>query len=398
MRHPLLFLFGSGKISVEEGNAGRLTALLGRLGVSFREPRFSSGRFSVRCGLWGCRRLRPFCEELGAEVGEAEGLPGLLLKHRCRVGIPVGILAALLILFCSGRVVWSVRVEGCERLEEEVVLETLASCGLTVGTPLSEIYTPVLENRVLLASEDIAWISVNLRGTVARAVIREVTDAKEEDEAVCANLVASRAGVIAYFEDLRGNPAVSVGDRVAKGDLLVGGIYGGEEKPLRYTVAKGRVMARTEHSFSVRIPLSYDKKEYTGEEQVEKYLIFFKNEVKFFKNSGNGGGTCDTIDTVDSYGQSEDVLLPLGIRTRRTLYWRWVTVSRTREEAERLAREELSLLMEREVPDGALLEKRVWFEEEEDALLLFCEAVYLEDIAMPVTIEIEGALPPRSKE
>ena len=167
---------------------------------------------------------------------------------------------------------------------------------------------------------------------------------------------------------------------------------------VRYRCASGEVYAHTVREFLIEIPLAYEKKNYTGRNKSEKSLIFFGKEINFFENSRNLYATCDTIDTVDSYGQSEDALLPLGIRTRRTLYWRWVTVSRTREEAERLAREELSLLMEREVPDGALLEKRVWFEEEEDALLLFCEAVYLEDIAMPVTIEIEGALPPRSKE
>ncbi len=399
MRNPLLFLFGYRQLRFLREDAGLFVSLCGQYGFVYRNLSFCEAHVCADCGLGTARKIIALSAARGMAVtaSEVRGLPGILWAHRRRVGIPLGMLILCAILFFSGRFVWSIRVEGNESLSDGQVIEELNRCGFSVGTPLEGLNTAILENRVLIFSEKISWISVNLRGTVAHVVIRETASPDGEDpSAIASNLIAERAGEIAWFEEVRGNIAVEVGDKVGVGDLLVGGIYGKEDGPLRYTRAAGRVIARTRYPFEIRIPLKYEKKEYTGEEKTEKYLIFFKKEIKFFGNTGNWSATCDTIDTVEYFGLKEDALLPLGVRTVRSMAYRSVPAARDPASAEELAYERLALLMAQTVPDGALIRKNLRAELTEEEFVLYCDAEYLEDIAKPVKIEIAGAMLPWS--
>ena len=261
---------------------------------------------------------------------------------------------------------------------------------MTVGDTLKDLETGVLENRMLIASDEISWISINLRGTVAQVEIRETIPIPEEERFAAANLVAARDGRIEWMEDVRGNVAVQVGDAVSEGELLVGGVYDIERGGYRYTRARGKVYARTEREFTVEVPLQYEKKTYTGEEKVEKYWIFFEKEVKFFGKCGNLTGSCDTINTVEYFTLPGDVRLPFGIRTvRQTEYVTEVT-ERSGESAIEQAYYQLRCQMESEVPEGVLVSKELTAELSDTCYRLVCRAAYLENIAKTQEIEIEG--------
>ena len=396
MIRPLLSLFGYRRLRAQREDAGRLINLCGQYGWVYRNLSFCGAHVCLDCSLSVAKKVKNACEARGIPLvmGEIRGLPGLFYRLRHRYGLAVGMIAFLLILFGSGQILWSIRVEGNEQMSDEEVIEELRECGFSVGDPITRLNTAILENRVLIASERISWISINMRGNVAHVVIREQTDPLPEENADAVNLVARRAGEIAWMEEVRGNIAVEIGDEIGAGELLVGGVYGKEGGPFRYTRASGRVIARTEHQFEIRIPLSYEKKEYTGEVKTEKYLIFFEKEVKFFGNTGNWSATCDTIDTVEYFGLSEEALLPVGIRTVRLAEYRTVSARRQADAAEELAYYRLRVQMESEVPDGTLIRKHLRTQLTDEELILWCDAEYLEDIAKPVKIEVEGAALP----
>lgn len=393
MIHPFLFLLGFRRLRTQREDAGRVLNLCRQMGFSYRNLSFGETFVEMDFFPWTAKRVYHAAAERGISVtlGDLRGFPGILFQRRKRFGILIGLLLCAWMVYGSEQVLFSIQVDGNSRLSDREVIEELERCGFSVGDSLKGLDTSVLENRVLIASEEIAWISVNLRGNVAHVVIRERQTAAPEEEMTASNLVASRGGVIEWFEEVRGNPAVEIGDAVGEGDLLVGGIFGKEDGPLRLTRASGKVFARTEHSFEVRIPLRYEKKEYTGAFKIEKYLIFFKKEVKFFANTGNLSATCDTIDTVEAFGLSGDRILPVGIRTVR--YAEYTTVQATREAdaAEELAYYQLRLQMESEVPEGMLVRKTLRYELTDEEFILWCDAEYLEDIAKPVKIEVEGA-------
>ncbi len=393
MSTPLLFLLGYRTLTAERAQAAALVELCRAYGLVYRRLTFSEEQVSFCMTLPVAKRFLRLSDvrSLSVQVSEASGLPGLLLRLCHRPGLMLGSLLFCLILFASTGVLWDIRVEGNRTLSDRQVEEELRDCGFYVGCPLRGLNTAILENRVLIYSEDIAWISVNMNGTVAHVVIRELVPKPDPTETADAvNLVAKRGGEIAWLEEARGNVAVESGDRVAKGELLIGGIYAKEDGPIRYTRASGKVMARTFYQFSLSVPLSYEREVPTGEEKIEKFLIFFEKEIKFFGNTGNCLPECDTISTVEEFGLREDRLLPFGIRTVRHRPTTTETAERSEEEALALAKELLSEEMAEAVPDGVLLSKTVKTQIKDGVLTLWCEADFLEDIAQAVPIEIQS--------
>ena len=366
-------------------------------GITYIDFRFEEDGCVMTLGFFGAKRLTAICEETGIELisEEEKGFPVFLKKHKSRCGLLIGAVAAIIFGVITSGLVWDIRVEGNTRISEREVERVLEECGLYVGSSHRGIDAGVIENRALILSDDISWISVNIKGTVAEVEIRETVFAEESQSMTAANLVASRGGVIEYLEDTRGKVMVDVGEAVSEGELLVSGIYGSDTEGFRYTVARGKVYARTERSFSVDIPLEYSKKEYTGRVKIEKYLIFFKKEVKFYSNCGNSYEFCDTIDTVEYFESFGDAELPFGVRTVKHLEYRYTDATRDADSAADLAYYRLGELLDTELHGGELLSKEISFELSEKKYILLCRVRAIENIAVVKEVEIEGAPIPR---
>ncbi len=392
MVRPFLFLLGYRVIRLDRQYAGELAELCRLRGLIYRNLRFTGDYVTLECSLRVAPAVLEACRDRGipAVVSEDRGLPSLIWRYRHRAGLFVGALVFCGILFFSGRVVWSIRVQGNESLKDSDVIDALRECGMSVGDPISTLNTSVLENRMLIASDEISWISINMIGTVAQVEIREVEAPDAEEFYAAANLVAARSGRIEWLEDVRGNVAIGVGDTVGEGELLVGGIYEIAGGGIRTTCARGKVFARTEREFCVEIPLIYAKKAYTGEGKVEKRLIFFEKEIKFFGNTGNSYTTCDTINTVEYWTLPGGVTLPIGIRTLRTMEYETAEATRSEDAAVEQALYRLRCQMESAVPEGILTRKTLRGDLTEGAYILHCKAEYIENIAKVQEIEIEG--------
>ena len=385
--HPFWFLTGYCRLHYPRDLSARIINDCSERGLVYRGGEFSEEEFSFVCSLRTAKRLERIYPPLRRET---HGSPSLIKRYRGRPGVLAGLLLSVLLVWASGRVVWQIRIDGNEHTTDQEIIEQLKSCGMEVGDRISSLNTAALENRMLIESESISWISINLRGTVAQVEVREILPTPEEEHYDAANLVASRPGIIEWLEDTRGNVSIQIGDVVGEGDLLVGGLYAPEGGGLRYTVAKGKVIAKTEREFAVQIPRVYEKKTYTGEVKVEKSLIFFKKEIKFFGNTNNLYERCDTIDTVEYFEMPGAFSLPVGVRTVRYMEYRTEETERSEEEMLYLAYERLALQMEGAVPSGMLLRKSIKETRTDTGFELFCRAEFLENIAQVKEIKIDG--------
>ena len=166
-----------------------------------------------------------------------------------------------------------------------------------------------------------------------------------------------------------------------KGELIVSGLYDSVTEGMRYTSARGRVMARTTDTIEISIPFEFEKKVYTGREFTEKYLIFFEKEVKFFGKCGNLPTSCDTINKVEYLNLFSAGELPIGIRTVRHVEYTFegdvLSESEAKEKALLALEERLSVLSEH----IELLKKRITFAVYDDKVTLKCDIEAIEDIA-----------------
>lgn len=391
-----LFLRGSCTVAVPSHHRTAAMNLCMQMGLQYANFAWrEDGSITFRCTASAARRFLAACRARDIEVEALayQGLPRFLQRIWERAGLVVGGVLALTLIILSGLFVWDVQVSGNETITEEEVIGELRACGFGVGSYLPTLRVREIENRVLMTSERIGWLSINTSGTVAQVqVIEHISGTSGEENGASvkrpANLVATRDGQIEYMELYRGNPVVTKGQAVKKGELLVGGLYDSQTGSFRYTRAAGKVMARTERVLQVEIPLSYEEKVYGEPVLQEIEFRFFNFSRKIFKNSGNSDILCDIIKYKFDLGQPGSNRLPVSLlRTEARPYhteWR----ERTAEEALSLCYEQLASELASLSGEVQLLQKETVTEIGESSVVLTCTVVCIENIAEQQEFEI----------
>ena len=363
-----------------------------REGISFLDGYFCDGGFCVVIPLIASFRFERAARELEPKLLASRGIPSIILRYRHRYGLFLGLLLSVCAIFFSNSVIWDVRVDGERRLCESEVRALLSECGLDVGTKKSEIDVDTLQNRVMIYSDDIAWISVNIIGNIAEVEIRELEFAAEGDgseEWTASNLVSSADGRVIGFEDVRGNIAVEIGESVSQGQLLVGGIYGDEESGVRYMNADGRVFAECNERVEIEIERVQTKKRYTGVVKSEKYLIFFKKRIKFFANYRNLPPSCDKIIVEEYLRAPRGLYLPLGICEVRYLEYENVEHTLDDDALSAIADQRLDALISTTFKDAEILKFSRSQSFTDTSLTVECKIKCVKNVAVRKKVEVE---------
>ena len=390
--NPTLFLFGYRRIEADADSRTAVMDICLRNEITYVSFRYEKdGAISFITSYRSAKRLLQVAQAEGVRIRilQGGGLPHLIWKHRHRAGLAVGVLLATVLIFLSGRVVWDIRVMGNETMTESEVRAELAECGLFVGSYIPHVHASELENRVLMTSDRISWISIYLDGTVAKVQVIEHTEAPpKEDLSRPANLIASCDGQIELIQLYRGNCVVKQGQAVKAGELLVSGVYDSNTVGYRFTRASGKVLARTERTLTVEIPLIETEKCYLEPKCEEIILNFFDFSLNIYKFNKNTDSTCDIIKEdkdLNLFGQGR---LPVCISLSYALPYETVQRTRTPEEALALAYAELEYKLAALSSDTQLLSKTIRTELGETSLILECTLSCVEDIAVQSEFEI----------
>ena len=385
--NPILFLAGYAELSADAANAAPLLDAFLQRDLSFsRLITERDGGIRLICSA---RTAKKASAEVPVTVLRRGGLPFLLLRLLRRPGLIAGGLFAVALLIASGLFVWDVRVTGNRTVSAAEVVEELKNNGFGVGSYLPAFSAGELENRVLLTSDRLAWISVSIKGTVAEVQVLERT-AKPQTPSVSrpADLVARVDGQIEFLELYRGNPVVRAGQAVRRGELLVSGIFEHENIGCRFTRAAGRVLARTEHTLTVEIPFSDTEKVCYATEKGDVWLNFFAFTGKISEKTGNGTADCDIIETVTHPNLRFLKNLPFSLRRETRRLWREETVTRTPEEAIGLAYDRLEADLRRLSENAQLLSCSTEMTRTDDGIILECTVSCIEDIAEQIEFDV----------
>lgn len=389
----ILWLFGYQRLHTDAANAPKMLNFCLEREISFCEfEGEEDGGVSINCPLSSAKRIRGFAASkgFGITVEKTGGLPLLLWQRKKRWGVILGTLLSILLLVISERFVWDVRVFGNEQMTEGEVIAELAACGFGEGSPLKGFYAGELENRVLLNSNRLSWISIHMEGTVAVVQVVERTDRQEEKSKLPANLIATADGQIEGIELYRGDCVVKLGQAVRAGELLVSGVYDSQTQGFRYTRAAGRILARTERTVRVEIPLEYAQKCYTDEKIGAITLNFFQKSMKIYKSTGNDTGACDIIEEVKGLSGLGLLNVPVLLNVQRHRCYEEVTRERTEEEALALAYEELSRQLSEFSSEITLLSKQIETKMTDASVILECRLTCIENIAEQVEFEVQS--------
>ena len=387
-------IFGRARMTVATPLLVELLNVLLSLGESYENITCKENAASLELNYFSARRAQRLCRERGFEA-DAEligGAPFWLIRFKKRPGLIIGILLAFVIIALGSRVLWDVRIDGTADVSESELLALLADHGVRPGAFISRLDVGDIQTRIEAESEEIAWISVNVIGTIAYVeVIGEVVPPEEEpSEGDGTNLVAARDGIIVSYEVIAGEPVLSVGQPVLKGELLVGGLIDSERFGYRAVEAKGRVLALTEYVFETEIPYEYTVRTPEKKEIYEISIIFFGFRQKIFKKGGFLGSEYDKIYS-DIYIYSKDGMkVPVGLSVASYPIYSESTALRTEDEARELAYFEINRRLLAELPDADIVSRTYEIGESEDssAYRLICRVSCINDIAEPVPFYI----------
>lgn len=332
------------------------------------------------------------CKERGlhAKINFRAGLPALLHRYRRRPGIPVGIIIIAAAIYISGLFIWDINVSGNKRMSEAEILQLLESHGVYVGSYIPSLELQSIYNSIIIESGELAWLSVNIRGTVANVEIREIDmpDNRTTGSAP-SNVIAASDGQIATVEVYNGQAQINPGDTVREGSLLISGVTTDKNGVVRVVHGSGRVMARTNRTITVKIPLIYDKKIYTGRSTSNFSYKIFSFPVNISKNGSIEYEEYDKIITNEQlsfYG-----MLRLPVWYERTAFCEYTTekTKRSETEAVRMAGIELANRIAELPQETEILSRTVNAYFTDDSYVLECSMLCLENIAKIVEIEIQ---------
>lgn len=386
-------ILGYAEITAEGDNILSLVNLCMRNNLPYKHVTRVKGGACFLFRLATVSKVCELCRREGIEVcvRHKGGLPIWFYKRRNRYGLIAGVIAAVLMVVFARNFLWRIDVVGNRNMTTSEILDFLEGYGLCTGSYIPSLNTDRIQNKMLMDTDKISWISVNINGNTASVEIREAELAEKHDPTDRpANLVASKSGKIVQVQLLDGNAVIKSGDIVSEGQLLVSGIFDSKIDGYRVTRADGKIYAETSEEFYIKIPYEYEKKTYTGREYYDEYLNFFDFSVKISKNSRNQDVLCDKISIVNSCNFLDGGILPISKTTEKYLEYEMESATRTQQSAEELAYFELSQRLRMISSDATLIRKVIMPEIHEDFFALRCVIVCIEDIAKTVEFEVDN--------
>lgn len=338
--------------------------------------------WGVRQGMDGCDlylsrkdfyRIRPLLRKarVSMRITARAGLPFVLWRNRRRKALAVAVLSFFMILFGMSRFLWNISFEGNLSYSRETLLDYLEEEEIRCGMRKCYINCEQLEEGMRSRFPEITWVSARVSGTRLLVKIKEnevLSSIPKQENGPC-DLVASAGGRITRLIVRQGKAAVSVGDEVEEGQVLVSGqlsLFNDAAEVIRtaYVHADGDIFARTEYRYEKEYPAYHTVYAGTGRKRKGFGIAAGPYRLRFLLPDFEKNSWRD-VTRVTQVRLFTDVYLPLYVETIRgeayVLYERAYTAQEKTREAETLQDQYLKNLMEKGVQ---IIENNVKIQEE----------------------------------
>lgn len=234
------------------------------------------------------------------------------LRARSRLVVFAAVCAVLLAL--SSLFIWDFEVKGNERLSKGEILRALSDCGVSEGCFWPAADAERVRGEMLLRCGDLAWMTLNVRGSRATVLVLEREEKPElYDEGAAADLVAARAGVVRELNVRNGRTLVGRGELVEAGQTLVSGTMDSPTGQTRLVRAAGGVTAETWPERSIFLSPGARRKERVNGLRLIVGLRWGKNRIDLVTNSRKELDECDKIVKEYTLGIRGLFRFPLGL-------------------------------------------------------------------------------------
>ncbi len=403
MLHWMQYLRGYVKVKVWGYSTERLLNLCGNHDILVWDIADHGGYTTMNVSVRGFFALKPLLKKTGtrASVLQKYGLPFFMSKMQRRKIFAAGFVCCMVFWILMSRFLWNIRIEGNYMLTEDVLLAYLREQGVSVPMPKNRLQIAELEKALREDYDLITWTSARLEGTTLLVQIKENEmpdyEPQEEDagESAGTDLVARRAGTVAYIVTRSGVPQVEAGDEVKAGDVLVSGavpVYNEDNtvRRYRYVQSDADITLRYTDDISVKRDVMYDEKIYTGRRKKILTLGFYDREwdlklgrIKYEDYDVSGEKT--QVRLLDQ------LYLPFYYGTKTVQEYRMARLEYTEDEMEGIMRSEWNKIITTLEEKGVqITEKNVTIKKNETYWVLNA-ALQLEEAAVRTAAAAEPA-------
>lgn len=381
------FLSGSLRLEVK-GDCERLINLCRENNIPLwnieRNDIFS---VSISIRLYDIYTLRRLCRRAGCKLHtlEKKGLPFKAKRALRRPVLIIGLVLCAVALWMLSQRVWVIEVNTEDDINAEQVRQLLEVSGLRVGTHVKQVRAQKIKNSVIAKSNDIAYLTVNLRGSKAIVNVYRIKTKKEETSDAPCDVISTLTGVITAIRVRQGACELRVGQTVQAGDIIAKGEITDALGQVRYYRADAEIDLRTWYTVKCRIPTQFFEYIPTGETKKRSYIVAGNETIKLY--------LIETIGYKWYYKEVERKTLTLGdgIELPLTLVTETYTqcqrqeIELSEQEAEKLLKDRMLAEFAKTHPKASVVKTEFYVIMNEDT----CEGVLRLECAETTGIQIE---------
>lgn len=317
---PMSSLRGSVTLHVTGPQVEKFINVITEAGIVIWDVRPAEGGASLKLLLNDFYALRPLLKKTGCRmrVTGRNGLPFLMARLWKRKFFGIGMLLFGITLFMLSTMVWSIRVEGNEKIATEDILAAARQEGVYPFQWIWRLDEPDKLSKGLLAHlPGASWIGLQRTGTSIKIQIVEAKQPEIKPLLSQRHLISRTDAVVTEIYAEQGRPVVTRNSRVKKGDILISGVLGDEEN-VQYVVAKGEVKGLVWHEYNIEVPLETTSRTYTGERKDRIYIVLGKWAIQLW---GYGDSSFENSRTLTQHNPLSwrSIKLPLGLMTEKEM-------------------------------------------------------------------------------
>ncbi|WP_313886493.1 sporulation protein YqfD [Bacillus sp. SD088] len=319
-----------------------------------------------------------------------EGLPFLWKRILKNIGFPIGILLFFVLILFLSNITWGIQIQGADPETEHKIRKELTNLGIVNGSMhLFSEKPDQIQKKLTDKIDNITWVGVELKGTTYHFQVVQKTEPDKVEEASPRHLVANKKAVIAKMFVEKGKAVVKKDQLVEKGQMLVSGEIGQEDKSMAI-IAEGEVWGYTWYNTKVSFPLDTPLKVLNGREMRKYFLHLGKLQLPIWGFGKNEFAKYETeVDNNDIFFLGKKLPIQYSKETIRETeaIQRNLKQKEALEAAKELARRDLKM----KIPPDASIDKEIILQDkvENGKVTLSINFQVLENIAIEKPI-IQG--------
>lgn len=326
---------------------------------------------TMRMSIRGFKLIRSIARKAKCRVRllKKAGLPFVFNKYRRRKAFFAGAALFFVLIMVLSSFIWSVEITGLKTLQRAELEEALARNGIRTGVLKYRVNTDSAVSAMMLEMKKLAWISIVVRGTKVKVDLRERKEMPViVPRHIPCDVIAAKDGIISQVIATGGIEAVSVGDTVQRGQVLISGNIPlkGEKAGYKLSHAMGSVSARTWYEDEAPVITSQIERLKTGKIINDHALVLFswKLDILHKKNKFN---TYSVSEIRKKLSIGEDLVFPIELVTIRYVEEKLVDAVINEQTARETAIESAYRRAIAKVPESArIIKKNVRFTTDEN--------------------------------